>query len=245
MDDDYSLVIKKGISQVDQTYVNGNLIGNSYSFIDERNYKIPNQTLKKGKNLLAIRITDLTGDGGLNSPIILKSGSGTKEISYEELKITNQAFITNATYAVIHGLSHEELNSSYTKINDNFLNGYEINSTNGYSTMFENMIYPLIPFTIKGVIWYQGEANVWEPNHYQDLLASMINDWRGYWGYQFPFYYAQITPLEYPEGQYSQIIRDAQRKTLKKVKKLGWLFYLILVKRTMVTQVTRRMWVKD
>ena len=221
MDDDYSLVIKKGISQVDQTYVNGNLIGNSYSFIDERNYKIPNQTLKKGKNLLAIRITDLTGDGGLNSPIILKSASGTKEISFEKLKITNQAFITNATYAVIHGLSHEELNSSYTKINDNFLNGYEINSTNGYSTMFENMIYPLIPFTIKGVIWYQGEANVWEPNHYQDLLISMINDWRGYWGYQFPFYYAQITPLEYPEGQYSQIIRDAQRKTLKKVKKTG------------------------
>ena len=36
MDDDYSLVIKEGISQVDQTYVNGNLIGNSYSFIDER-----------------------------------------------------------------------------------------------------------------------------------------------------------------------------------------------------------------
>tara|TARA_B000000557_G_scaffold175430_1_gene142825 strand:- start:324 stop:995 length:672 start_codon:yes stop_codon:yes gene_type:complete len=87
--------------------------------------------------------------------------------------------------------------------------------------MFENMIYPLIPFTIKGVIWYQGEANVWEPSHYQDLLASMINDWRGYWRYQFPFYYAQITPLEYPEGQYSQIIRDAQRKTLKKVKKTG------------------------
>ena len=52
IDDDYSLVIKKGISQVDQTYVNGNLIGNSYSFIDERNYKIPNQILKKGKNLL-------------------------------------------------------------------------------------------------------------------------------------------------------------------------------------------------
>ena len=52
IDDDYSLVIKKGISQVDQTYVNGNLIGNSYSFIDERNYKIPNQILKKGKNLI-------------------------------------------------------------------------------------------------------------------------------------------------------------------------------------------------
>ena len=40
---DFSLLIEKGISQVDQTYVNGNLIGNSYSFIDERNYKIPNQ----------------------------------------------------------------------------------------------------------------------------------------------------------------------------------------------------------
>ncbi len=221
MDDDYSLVIKKGISQVDQTYVNGNLIGNSYSFIDQRNYKIPNQILKKGKNLIAIRITDLTGDGGLNSPITLKYASGTKEISYEKLKIINQAFITNGTYAVIHDLNHEELISKSSKINDNFLDGYEINSTNGYSTMFENMIYPLIPYTIKGVIWYQGEANVWKPNYYQDLLISMINDWRGYWGNHFSFYYAQITPLEYPEGQYSQLIRDAQRKVLKKVKKTG------------------------
>ena len=221
IDDDYSLVIKKGISQVDQTYVNGNLIGNSYSFIDERNYKIPNQILKKGKNLIAIRITDLTGDGGLNSPITLKNTSGTKEISYEKLKITNQAFITNGTFAVIHNLTLEELISTSSKINNNFLNGYEINSTNGYSTMFENMIYPILPFTIKGVIWYQGEANVWKPNYYQDLLTSMISDWRGYWGYQFPFYYAQIAPYNYSNKDFSYLLRDAQRKTLKSTEKTG------------------------
>ena len=221
IDDDYSLIIKKGISQVDQTYVNGILIGNSYSFIDERNYKIPNQILKKGKNLIAIRITDLTGDGGLNSPITLKSRSRTKEISYEKIKFKHQAFITNGTYAVIHDLGHEELISVYSKINDNFLNGYEINSTNGYSTMFENMIYPVIPFTIKGVIWYQGEANVWKPDYYQDLLTSMINDWRGYWGYQFPFYYAQIAPYNYSNKDFSYLLREAQRKTLKSTKKTG------------------------
>lgn len=221
IDDDYSLVIEGGISQVDQTYVNGDLIGNKYSFIDERNYKIPNKTLKKGKNLIAIRITDLTGDGGLNSLITIKSNSGTKEISYEEIKFKHQAFITNGIYAVIHNLGHEELISRYPQISDNFLNGYEINSTNGYSTMFENMIYPVIPYTIKGAIWYQGEANVWKPDHYEDLLISMINDWRDYWGYQFPFYYAQITPLEYPENQYSQLIRDAQRKALKEIDKIG------------------------
>lgn len=221
IDDDYSLVIKKGISQVDQTYVNGILIGNSYSFIDERNYKIPNQILKKGKNLIAIRITDLTGDGGLNSPITLKSRSRTKEISYEKLKIVNQAFITNGTYAVIHDLKTEELISKSSKINDNFLDGYEINSTNGYSTMFENMVYPVIPFTIKGVIWYQGEANVWKPDYYQDLLTSMINDWRGYWGYQFPFYYAQIAPYNYSNKDFSYLLREAQRKTLKSTKKTG------------------------
>ena len=221
IEDDYSFVIKKGISQVDQTYVNGNLIGNKYSFIDERNYKIPNQILKKGKNLIAIRITDLNGDGGLNSLITIKSNRGTKEISYNEIKLKHQAFITNGIYAVIHNLGHEELISRYPQISDNFLNGYEINSTNGYSTMFENMIYPVIPYTIKGVIWYQGEANVWKPDHYQDLLISMINDWRDYWGYQFPFYYAQITPLEYPGNQYSQLIRDAQRKALKGIDKIG------------------------
>ena len=221
IDDDYSLIIKNGISQVDQTYVNGNLIGNKYSFIDERNYKIPNKILKKGKNLIAIRITDLTGDGGLNSQITVRSNTETKDISYEKIKFKHQAFITNGTYAVIHNLGHEELISRYPQISDNFLNGYEINSTNGYSTMFENMIYPVIPFTIKGVIWYQGEANVWKPSYYQDLLTSMIYDWRGYWGYQFPFYYAQIAPYNYSNKDFSHLLREAQRKTLKSTKKTG------------------------
>ena len=85
--------------------------------------------------------------------------------------------------------------------------------------MFENMVYPVIPFTIKGVIWYQGEANVWKPDYYQDLLTSMINDWRGYWGYQFPFYYAQIAPYNYSNKDFSYLLREAQRKTLKSTKK--------------------------
>ena len=129
--------------------------------------------------------------------------------------------MTNGTYAVIHNLGHEELISRYPQISDNFLNGYEINSTNGYSTMFENMIYPVIPFTIKGVIWYQGEANVSEPSYYQYLLTSMINDWRGYWGYQFPFYYAQIAPYNYSNKDFSHLLTEAQRKTLKSTKKTG------------------------
>jgi sialate O-acetylesterase len=56
------------------------------------------------------------------------------------------------------------------------------------SGFFNGMIYPLIPYGIRGAIWYQGEANVDRANSYRDLLCIMIGDWRKYWGQgEFPF----------------------------------------------------------
>ena len=57
------------------------------------------------------------------------------------------------------------------------------------------MIAPLIPYSIKGVIWYQGESNSGSPNDYKDLFSLMIKNWREDWGEgNFPFYYVQIAP---------------------------------------------------
>ena len=54
------------------------------------------------------------------------------------------------------------------------------------------MINPLIPYTIKGVIWYQGEANANRAYQYRRLLPLMINNWRSSWGYKLPFYIVQL-----------------------------------------------------
>ena len=60
------------------------------------------------------------------------------------------------------------------------------------------MIAPLIPFGIRGAIWYQGEANVGGAYQYRTLLPTMIRNWREDWREgDFPFYIVQITPYHY------------------------------------------------
>lgn len=64
--------------------------------------------------------------------------------------------------------------------------------------LYNGMIAPLIPYRIRGVIWYQGECNVWRAWQYRKLFPAMITNWRNDWGQgQFPFYYVQIAPFDY------------------------------------------------
>ena len=96
-----------------------------------------------------------------------------------------------------------------------------INDPNSYSILFEKMLKPVLPYSIKGAIWYQGESNVDNSFEYQELFTGMIEDWRESWSYNFSFYYVQIAPFEYLPFQESQKLRDAQRKTLKTTSKTG------------------------
>ena len=78
---------------------------------------------------------------------------------------------------------------------------------------FNGMIYPLIPFAVKGVIWYQGENDIWKSKQYQTLFPSLIADWRKRWNIgDFPFLFVQLPPHQgiTPE------IREAQLLTWKK-----------------------------
>lgn len=66
------------------------------------------------------------------------------------------------------------------------------------TVLFNAMINPLIPYTLKGAIWYQGEANISQPELYKSLFPAMVKDWRARWGIgDFPFYYVQIAPYRY------------------------------------------------
>ena len=188
---------------------------------DKRNYKIPKEILVKGSNTLSIRVTNLAGGGGFNSPLILKNYSTSRIIPFYKFKFKHHAFITNGSSAIVHNYSLNDLEEKSDQIKANIIQGYEVNSPGAYSILFEKMVAPIIPYKIKGTIWYQGESNVINYNEYQTLFSAMIDDWRNTWGYDFPFYYAQIAPYTYNENEFSQGLREAQRKTLDSTKKTG------------------------
>ena len=85
------------------------------------------------------------------------------------------------------------------------------------SVLYNNMIHPLIPFSFRGVIWYQGESNVDRPLQYRNLFPQLIKSWRQEWGQgDFPFYFVQIAPFHYRnKDQPAALLREAQFQTLK------------------------------
>jgi sialate O-acetylesterase len=80
--------------------------------------------------------------------------------------------------------------------------------------IYNAMIFPLTPFHIAGVLWYQGEANTINAYAYKELLSALIKSWRNKWGYEFPFYFAQIAPYKYGNQFEGVEVRDAQRRAL-------------------------------
>jgi sialate O-acetylesterase len=81
--------------------------------------------------------------------------------------------------------------------------------------IYNSMISPLVPFHIAGVLWYQGEQNTVNAYAYKELLTGLITSWRSRWGYDFPFYYAQIAPYRYGNQYEGVEVRDAQRRALE------------------------------
>jgi len=81
------------------------------------------------------------------------------------------------------------------------------------TVLFNGMIAPLLPYAIKGAIWYQGESNAGQWREYRTLFPRMIGDWREKWGQgEFPFFFVQIAPYN---GQPPEI-REAQLLSWKK-----------------------------
>jgi sialate O-acetylesterase len=81
--------------------------------------------------------------------------------------------------------------------------------------IYNSMISPMVPFRIAGVLWYQGEANTINAYAYKEILESLIKSWRTRWGYEFPFYYAQIAPYKYGNPNEGVEVREAQRRALE------------------------------
>lgn len=87
--------------------------------------------------------------------------------------------------------------------------------------LYNAMLHPYINYTIKGVLWYQGEANRANYSNYQAMFTAMISSWRKQWQQgDFPFYFVQIAPFAYAGGN-AAFLREAQMKTMQSVPQTG------------------------
>ena len=81
------------------------------------------------------------------------------------------------------------------------------------TVLYNAMMHPLIGYGIKGVLWYQGEANRRNANEYEKIVNTMVTSWREQWNIgDFPFYFAQIAPFNYGKNN-SAFLREAQLKS--------------------------------
>ncbi|ESQ75516.1 sialate O-acetylesterase [Asticcacaulis sp. AC402] len=147
------------IDDVDITWINGVKAGTTYGWNTPRDYDLPAGTLKAGRNVIVVRVTDTGGGGGLygktsEKKIRFADGSTVGLPNVWRYKISGPirpgARVAGEPWAV----------------------------PNGLTTLYNAMIAPVAPYTIKGVAWYQGEANVDSPVEYQSLVTAWMNDWR-------------------------------------------------------------------
>ena len=201
------------VDDMDRVYVNGTLIGATErpgAWNIDRAYDIPSDILKKGENTIAIRVLDNGNGGGVwgdTAQFYIKSEK--RKISlHGEWKIAPTAELYNTTFYLLD-----------SKISD-FNSRPQLPFKHGPTSpglLFNGMINPLIPFALKGVIWYQGESNVGRSSQYEKLFPEMIRSWRTAWGQvDFPFYFVQIAPYTYSGANKNEaaLLRDAQRRCL-------------------------------
>lgn len=86
------------------------------------------------------------------------------------------------------------------------------------SVLYNGMIAPLIPYALKGIIWYQGESNASRGEQYRTLFPALIKDWRKHWGYDVPFLFVQLANFtdqlpEPAESDWAEL-REAQAQAL-------------------------------
>ena len=183
------------IDDSDETFVNGKKVGETKNqWNAKRRYTIPPGILKDGKNVIAVRVEDYGWGGGMHG-------------SKDDLKIQ-----VGSTQIPLDG----EWNFRVESLMANSGVG-----PNSYPTLLYNaMINPIIPYSIKGAIWYQGESNADRAKQYEKAFPLMITDWRKHWGQgDFPFYFVQLASFNSNNGTSEKgsawaELREAQTATL-------------------------------
>lgn len=188
------------IDDEDIVFLNGEKVASGKGFDSRRIYTVPAEKIKGGKSLLTIRVFDTGGEGGITgAPELLSMWSDVKHsVSLAgEWKYNIGVSLQDVGRVPVSPLT----NPSFPTM------------------LYNGMIHPLISFPIKGVIWYQGEANVGRDIQYESLFQGLIHDWRTQFGQpEMPFYFVQLANyLErktiQPESQWA-VLRESQAKAL-------------------------------
>lgn len=185
------------IVDADYLYVNGVLVGNTTYQYPQRRYQLPAGLLKPGKNILVIRVINNSGKGGFipDKPYYLTAGGQTIDLEGNWQYKVGEVFVPHPN--VIEGIS----------------------SQNQPTALFNAMVAPVINYTVKGILWYQGESNISNASKYGKLLPALIIDWRLQWKQgDIPFIYVQLPNFQdvqyLPSESDWAVLREAQLKTL-------------------------------
>ena len=104
------------------------------------------------------------------------------------------------------------------------LPAHQFNSHTAPAGLFNGMIAPLVPFAIRGVIWYQGESNTYENMLYFYKMRALISGWRKAWGEgDFPFYFVQLPPYNY-SARSLPAFWEAQYQAAEEIKNCDLVF---------------------
>ncbi|HEY4207452.1 MAG TPA: sialate O-acetylesterase, partial [Puia sp.] len=185
------------ISDQDSTWFNGVKVGAVNSRYFPRIYTVPAALVKPGRNVIVIRVLNLSGNGEFYKG---------KPYRFE---IDSTAIDLSGEWKYATGISVEPFPS--TQI---------VNLSYQPTSLFNSMIAPLLPFTLKGVIWYQGEANTNKAYDYRALFAALITDWRKQFDNSaLPFLFVQLAnlgaPPRQPDNSTWAELREAQAMALR------------------------------
>ena len=185
------------IDEVDQTWVNGRAIRNTFGWGTDRTYALPAGTFHAGENVIVVNVLSTWDAGGMTGPA-------------EKLAL---AFDDGTKIALGGGWRYQVVP---LRIGRAPRAPWE--SVAGLTTLYNGMIAPLGPFGVRGAVWYQGETNADSPAGYQAILAGLMSSWRAQLGAQLPFVVVQLpgfgpSPAAPVESGWSDV-REAQRRAV-------------------------------
>jgi len=191
LESDFLLSLSQ-IDDYDITWVNGQKVGETFGNMNFRNYSVPKEILREKGNTVVVRVFDVGGKGGMHTNAFW----GSK--------------IRNGDWKYKKGTAISVSKFPIPKVANGSLFSYP-------TLLYNGVIAPLHGLPIKGVIWYQGESNEFRAVEYEQLLKTMITDWRTKWNNQkLPFYIVQLANYRqedaFPKESYWAEVRASQNK---------------------------------
>lgn len=186
-----------GIDEVDQTWVNGRVIRNTFGWGTKRAYRLPAGTLRAGANRIIVNVLSTWDAGGLVGP------ADAMAIEFDDG--TTVPIGDAWTYRAVPLAVGRAPRAPWETIA-------------GLTTLYNGMIAPIGPYGIRAVLWYQGETNADAPAGYERLLAGLMAGWREQFGADLPFLVVQLpnfgaVPTTPVEANWADL-REAQRRAV-------------------------------